>query len=96
MRFVEALLLLIIVAGGCWAIHALVTAAFGRRELWRCVEHTQPDGSILVEVRRAGEAPRKIGRPIRPTNDSVDTVSALRLLREEGEAIASELNRRGS
>lgn len=99
MKGLEAALLLAILAGGVWALTRLVLQAVRPRQAsipWKCETHTQPDGSVVVEVRRPGEAPRKIGSiPAASAADPlVDQLGVLRLMKEDGELLAEELNRK--
>ena len=93
MKLVEALLILLIFLAFCWAIYTVVKKAISRppKPAWRVEEHTQPDGSIVVELRKPGEAPRLI-----ESNEDVnDALADLRIRREQAELLRSELERRG-
>lgn len=95
MKFAEALLILLIFMAFCWAIFTLVKYAIGDRPgkaQWRVEEHTEPDGSITVELRKSGEAPRLI----QSNEDVNDALADLRIRREQAELLRAELERKGS
>jgi hypothetical protein len=73
---------------------ALLLRSLRRRTpRWRVGVHSREDGTMLVQLERAGERPVTM-RQLPPALDSVDFAADLRVAIEEAEEQAAELNRR--
>jgi hypothetical protein len=93
VRLLDALLVLVLLTawvGGFVLI--LRNVRTRRRPRWRVDVHSRADGTTLVRLERAGEAPVTL-RELPPATDSVDFAATLRLAIEDAEAQAAELNR---
>jgi hypothetical protein len=93
MRSLEALLVLALLTAWVAGIVLILRALRRRRPRWRVGVHSRDDGTMLVQLERAGERPVTM-RELPPAMDSVDFASSLRVAVEEAEAQADELNRR--
>src|SRR3954469_5379648 len=60
---------------------------------WRVGVHSRKDGTMLVQLERAGERSVTF-RELPPAMDQIDFAANLRVAVEEAEAQANELNRR--
>jgi hypothetical protein len=93
MRSLEALLVLALLTAWVAGIVLILRQLRRRRPRWRVGVHSRADGTMLVQLERAGERPVTL-RELPPAMDSVDFASSLRVAVEEAEAQADELNRR--
>jgi hypothetical protein len=93
MRAVEALLVLALLTAWIAGFVLILRNLRRRRPRWRVGVHSRDDGTMLVQLERAGERPVTL-RELPPAMDSVDFASSLRVAVEEAEAQADELNRR--
>lgn len=88
MRLLEVAGLLAVLGGLAWAAVAVVRS--GRR--WRVATRTQPDGTLVVAVRRGTD--ERVVRELPRTVGGYDLASELELAREEASDLAAALNRR--
>jgi hypothetical protein len=93
MRALEALLVLVLLSAWIVGFVLILRNLRRRRPRWRVGVHSRKDGTMLVQLERAGERPVTF-RELPPAMDSIDFAANLRLAVEEAEAQAAELNRR--
>jgi hypothetical protein len=93
MRAIEALLVLALLTAWVAGIVLILRSMRRRRPRWRVGVHSRRDGTMLVQLERAGERPVTF-RELPPAMDSVDFAASLRVAVEEAEEQAAELNRR--
>jgi hypothetical protein len=93
MRALEALLVLVLLTAWIVGFVLILRNLRRRRPRWRVGVHSRKDGTMLVQLERAGERPVTF-RELPPAMDSIDFAATLRVAVEEAEAQAAELNRR--
>jgi hypothetical protein len=93
MRAIEALLVLALLTAWIGGFFLIIRNIRRRRPRWQVGVHSRKDGTMLVQLERAGERPVTF-RELPPAMDSIDFAANLRLAVEEAEAQADELNRR--
>jgi hypothetical protein len=93
MRGLEALLVLVLLTAWVAGFVLILRNLRRRRPRWRVGVHSRKDGTMLVQLERAGERAVTF-RELPPAMDSIDFAASLRLAVEEAEAQATELNRR--
>jgi hypothetical protein len=93
MRALDALLVLVILTAWVGGFVLILRNLRGRRPRWRVGVHSREDGTMLVQLERAGERSVTF-RELPPAMDSIDFAATLRVAVEEAEAQAAELNRR--
>ena len=93
MRAIEALLVLVVLTAWIGGFALILRNLRRRKPRWRVGVHSRKDGTMLVQLERAGERPVTF-RELPPAMDQIDFAASLRLAVEEAEAQAAELNRR--
>jgi hypothetical protein len=93
MRALEALLVLVLLTAWIVGFLLILRNLRRRRPRWRVGVHSRKDGTMLVQLERAGERPVTF-RELPPAMDSIDFAASLRVAVEEAETQAAELNRR--
>jgi hypothetical protein len=93
MRALEALLVLVLLTAWIVGFVLILRNLRRRRPRWRVGVHSRKDGTMLVQLERAGERPVTF-RELPPAMDSIDFAANLRVAVEEAETQAAELNRR--
>jgi hypothetical protein len=93
MRALDALLVLVLLTAWVVGFFLILRNLRRRRPRWRVGVHSREDGTMLVQLERAGERAVTF-RELPPAMDSVDFAADLRLAVEQAEAQAAELNRR--
>jgi hypothetical protein len=93
MRALEALLVLVLLTAWIVGFVLILRNLRRRRPRWRVGVHSRKDGTMLVQLERAGERPVTF-RELPPAMDSIDFAASLRVAVEEAETQAAELNRR--
>jgi hypothetical protein len=93
MRGLEALLVLVLLTAWVAGFVLILRNLRRKRPRWRVGVHSRKDGTMLVQLERAGERAVTF-RELPPAMDSIDFAASLRLAVEEAEAQATELNRR--
>ena len=93
MRALDALLVLVLLTAWVGGFVLILRNLRRRRPRWRVGVHSGEDGTMLVQLERAGERPVTF-RELPPAMDQIDFAANLRLAVEEAEAQAAELNRR--
>jgi hypothetical protein len=93
MRALEALLVLVLLSAWIVGFVLILRNLRRRRPRWRVGVHSRKDGTMLVQLERAGERPVTF-RELPPAMDSIDFAASLRIAVEEAETQAAELNRR--
>jgi hypothetical protein len=93
MRALDALLVLVLLTAWVGGFVLLLRNLRRRRPRWRVGVHSREDGTMLVQLERAGERPVTL-RELPAAMDSIDFAASLRVAMEEAEAQADELNRR--
>jgi hypothetical protein len=93
MRALEALLVLVLLTAWIVGFVLILRQLRRRRPRWRVGVHSRKDGTMLVQLERAGERPVTF-RELPPAMDSIDFAASLRVAVEDAEAQAAELNRR--
>jgi hypothetical protein len=93
MRALEALLVLVLLTAWIVGFVLILRNLRRRRPRWRVGVHSRKDGTMVVQLERAGERAVTF-RELPPAMDSIDFAASLRVAVEEAEAQATELNRR--
>jgi hypothetical protein len=93
MRALDALLVLVLLTAWIAGFFLILRNLRRRRPRWRVGVHSGKDGTMLVQLERAGERPVTF-RELPPAMDSTDFAASLRVAVEEAETQAAELNRR--
>lgn len=93
MRALDALLVLVLLTAWVVGFVLILRNLRRRRPRWRVGVHSREDGTMLVQLERAGERAVTF-RELPPAMDSIDFAANLRLAVEQAEAQAAELNRR--
>jgi hypothetical protein len=93
MRALDALLILALLTAWVAGFWLILRQLRRRRPRWRVGVHSREDGTMLVQLERAGERPVTL-RELPPAMDSIDFAANLRVAVEEAETQAAELNRR--
>jgi hypothetical protein len=93
MRGLEALVVLLLLTAWVVGLLLILRQLRRRRPRWRVGVHSRDDGTMVVQLERAGERPVTL-RELPPAMDSVDFASTLRVAVEEAESQAEELNRK--
>jgi hypothetical protein len=93
MRALEALLVLVLLTAWIVGFVLILRNLRRRKPRWRVGVHSRKDGTMLVQLERAGERPVTF-RELPPAMDSIDFAANLRVAVEEAETQAAELNRR--
>ena len=89
MRFVEILVVLLLVALAIWLL--LRPRPDARTGEWEVSTRTREDGTLVVGVR--GPGGERVVRELPPALEGPELTAELRLAREEAEAQVAELNR---
>jgi hypothetical protein len=93
MRALDALLILALLTAWVAGFWLILRQLRRRRPRWRVGVHSREDGTMLVQLERAGERPVTL-RELPPAMDSIDFAANLRVAVEDAETQAAELNRR--
>ena len=93
MRAIEALLVLALLTAWIGGFLLIMRNLRRRKPRWRVGVHSRKDGTMLVQLERAGERPVTF-RELPPAMDQIDFAANLRVAVEEAETQAAELNRR--
>lgn len=91
MRIVEVLALVVVAVGVGLLVLRLLQAEAARGDHWRVAERTEADGTVVVEVVRAGQHGRRV-RELPPDLPSEQFDWDLAQARSDTEAQAAALN----
>lgn len=75
------------------ALSAWLARRAGDDERWHMETSTREDGTLVVNLKRAGDRHVRTVRELAPGMDALELASELRLAREEAQLQADELNR---